>query len=241
MFESKEVVDLVEKARAGDDPAFEKLYLMYEDMICGAKMATALGMSPIKSIVDEDFRSICKILFVEAVQKYDPMKSKLSTYITNYIRWGYTTKYLNERMIRVTRQPTIKLTNEVQDRTAAIPVDKVFFDTHGEKVDFVEVRLNNSEDSFVISKECLGSTLIGFLRSHSTKHADIYEKYLEGMLDKGMSHSDAIKFAMRYSDLTGLGTKKVIIDSSKYLKNLLSVYPRTNLYSNAGDENADRD
>lgn len=225
MAESKAIIDLVNKAKAGNDEAFESLYFKYRDMISGSRMALALGRQPNAGAVDEDFASICRLLFVEAVLRYDPKKSKLSTYITNYIRWTFTSKMLKERMIKISRKQTPEATVGFLEKTTVIPVEKAFFNDHFKSSDVIELRLKNSDELFIIvDKNCLAPTLLAYVNAYNANVAEVYKYYLEGILEQGMSHSRAVKFASIKSEINGCTTTRAIKEASKYLKENLEVH-----------------
>lgn len=223
--ESPEIIELVEKAKAGDDLAFEKLFFKYTDLISGQRMATSMGFHPNKGVVDEDYKSLCQVLFVEAIYKYDPTKSKLSTYLVNYIRWSFMQRYLGERLVRINRRSTVEETNDLLDKTTVIPTLDVEKNESGHEGVF-ELGHKDSGQSFIVNKDCLSATLVGFLSEQddrSKKLVPLFEKYLEGMIDNGLSHRNAIKFAATETKTNNFAAAKAIIKASNYLKKNITI------------------
>ena len=83
--ESPEIIDLINKAKNGDDVAWEKLLAQYQKLLNSTKR-TIRTSSAYKEADDID--SILNLLFVESVRSYDPERAKFSTHLVNHIKFS---------------------------------------------------------------------------------------------------------------------------------------------------------
>lgn len=96
--EKPEILDLIEKSKAGDDDAYNKLYKQYEDLLHGKYIKRFISSS-IDFIEHDDINSIMNLIFVESLNTYDPSRAKFITHLTRQIHFRFTGHYLKERMM----------------------------------------------------------------------------------------------------------------------------------------------
>jgi DNA-directed RNA polymerase specialized sigma subunit len=101
--ESPEVLSLINKAKDGDEYAWEELIDRYKKM-----MSTFKDKVKTDKFFDEakDIESILNVCFVEAVNSYNPEKAKFGTYLTLWVRFKFLGYYLKEKMIPITNNGT---------------------------------------------------------------------------------------------------------------------------------------
>ncbi len=222
--EKEEVVKLVEKARAGDELAFETLFLSYEDLISGQKMTRKFKTFGANN---EDFKSLCKLLFVEAIHSYDHTKSKLSTYITNYIHWNYMDRAFKERLVSISRHRINKDSKEVNlkriEDTTAIPEDDAFFRTYFNKSVVWELRFLTTGESFVINSDNIGPTLVGVYKSKYPRSHHIFESYVNHRINNDLPNSRALQNAAKECGISPLAVKRVVKSAFNHIQNTVSI------------------
>ena len=131
-------------------------------------------------------------------------------------------RYLGERLVRMNRCKTTEETNQLLDKTTVIPTLEIEREENGHD-GVLQLSHEASGQRFLVNKDCLSVTLIGFLAQHNKKLVPLFEKYLEGMLDNGLSHRSAIKFAAMKTKTNNFAAAKAIIKASNYLKDSISI------------------
>lgn len=103
--ESEEVLSLIQKSRNGDDDAYNDLYFKYQRLLHGKYIKRFISSS-VDFVETDDINSIMNLIFVEALNNYNPKKSKFITHLTLQIRYKFLSHYVKERMIAFSNNTT---------------------------------------------------------------------------------------------------------------------------------------
>lgn len=123
--ESPEIIALIEQSRAGNERAYEELYLKYYPLLNGGFIKKHIKNSD-GTVNKEEAMSILNLIFVQAVNSYKPEKSKFITHLTNYVKYKFTGHYLEERMMPFTNNATKEKIIDKLNKSNCILTDNIF-------------------------------------------------------------------------------------------------------------------
>ena len=219
--ESPEIIDLINKAKDGDELAWEKLLNQYQKLLNSTKRS--IKTSYVHKEAD-DIDSILNLLFVESVKNYNPDRAKFSTHLVNYVKFKFLNEYLKERFIPFSNNSTKeKVLQKIKD-TECYYIHDV---TNGDGEDILNKFVDNEYINLKIHGEQFGIPLNIFMETvlpnvlesyDKIENAKIFNEYLKHYLNGEKCINTRIAKDLDKSVST---INKAVKETSLYLKETL--------------------
>ncbi len=181
--ESPEVIDLVSRAKKGDDEAGNLLFEKYRKTLHGDFISKKLHYNMNQSVQDsEEAHSIMHVIFMNSIHSYDSTKSKFITHLVNMIKYQFRDYLMREKLVSVKKHLSSDKMNELIEKTAVV------FSTPSEfEISNVEkyVNFNIHDENFSMPEK----VFIGkFIKDRAkvitpVSQRKVYQFYIQSILD----------------------------------------------------------
>ncbi len=180
--ESQDVLILIDQFKSGNDDAAEKLLKKYNNFLHGNYIKRLINYDFDKGINKEDKEdaySLLNLIFIEAVNSYDPTRAKFITHLNNRIVQRFREYLMKERLITVDNNRSSKEILEIIEKTKCILQSDILDDIVKSK--------SQKRVSFRIGDESFEMPLSSFVKVYITdkvdnllkdKYLSFYKKYL---------------------------------------------------------------
>lgn len=184
--ESGEILNLVNKAKEGDEDSYLKLYYKYVNLLQGKFIQSKLGFdfTRVNCKSDrEDIESILREIFAESVIEYDPTKSKFITYLTRRILWKFRDKFLEGKLNPLRKHLSSKEMKKLIDESSCALLEDIS--------SVADQPLENKVVRFVVCDQEIEMSMEAFLNVYILDNIDkvvdeglreVYRYYTEEIL-----------------------------------------------------------
>ena len=119
--EDADMLSKILSAKNGDQVSYEEVYARYKPILTSKYIGKMINFTHTRDTVD-DYMGILNLLFVEAINSYNPTKSKFITHLINRIRFKFYINYIKERLINVPSGTKSVIVKELIKQTVCAPI-----------------------------------------------------------------------------------------------------------------------
>lgn len=222
--EDKDVLQLIEESKAGDEQSFITLYMRYKKLLHGDYVKRMLNFDTSRNKQDsEDAHSILDEMFWRAILEYQPKKAKFITYLTNMIKYRFRDNVLKERIIPIHSNKSAKVIQEKIDKTQCVLHPYALDYVLAAKPDDKVVGFNIGKEKFRLAHNVFISKFIIdnlSLIIENKRNLEIYKDYIALMLEE--QEQRMTKMVKKFN-LTKQSITKIILDCNKKLIKSLKI------------------